>query len=439
MSRAFLSSVVDALRISCGDPALASAVTRQARDLSTFSHQEWMRRLGMLDRTGLTLPLYARISANGEWVHLPFATIQALEKRRRDNTRRMEGMLLTFGRAVCALQEAHVPFVCVKGFSLFPEFHEEPWQRHQIDFDLLIAPRDGPRAQTALERLGYKLTAVAGDGERRLRIPVTQALAHDAYVYQPQQGGFIELHTRFWEAGKEEFRLSCPDDAFEQAEMHTLGSISFPCLSLPHAFIYQVLHVFRHFLGSWARPLWLYEIANFINRHRDDDALWQQVNGLLLEDARVAEAAALVLLTTDELFGCSIPLAISRSCTLPADSPIRLWIRHYARRWILTDMPGNKLNLLLQRQFFSDSRIWRQYLADRLVPRRARPVLCEGIEHRVAKGYQYRFANLRFQAARVWHHVHTGAGFAAASIAWGMHLRSGQDASPVNELGRSNS
>jgi hypothetical protein len=439
MSTTFLEAVVEVLRVPGEDQSSASEKQRVERDLFSYSHLEWVRRIGVLDRTGLTLPLYARMLANGNWRRLPLATIKSLESRRRDNETRMLGMLETFGRAVRALQHAQIQFVCVKGFSLFPEFLDEPWQRHQIDFDLLVAPSDALRAQAALEELGYRLTAVTEDGERRLRIPVKRALSHDAYLYQPQEGGAIELHSRFWESGAEDLPLDCPDDAFAKKETHTLGSVSFPCLSLHHAFLYQVLHVFRHFLGSWARPLWLYEIANFVDRHRDDDALWERIDLLLQADARLAQAFALVLQATKELFACSIPPALEAPCTLPDDSPIRLWIDHYARRWILTDMPGNKLNLLLQRHFFSDRGGWRRYLAGRLVPRGKRSELCEGIDQSLAKGIQYRVASLCFRAARVWHHVRTNGGLAAASIAWRMRLRAGRHASRVIELGRSHS
>ena len=164
----------------------------------------------------------------------------------------MSSMLLTFGQAVEALRQAGVRFVCVKGFSLIPEYLTELWQRHQIDFDLLVAPDDALRAQQALEKLGYRLTAIDG-AERRLRIPVSRPLALDAYLYNPQEGGAIELHSGFWEAGAEAHPLRCPSDAFEQAEMHTVGSVSFLRLARRHAFLYQVLHVFRHFLGLWAR------------------------------------------------------------------------------------------------------------------------------------------------------------------------------------------
>lgn len=438
MSREFLSSVVRTLRFSTTEAGDSAPEKRGRLALSEFSAGEWSRQIGVVDRAGLTLPLYARLLEDEKCASLPLQALAALEQRRRDNTHRMSGMLSTFGQAAEALQQAGVRFVCVKGFSVFPEYLTELWQRHQIDFDLLVAFEDGLRAQAALEKLGYKLTGADGD-ERRLRIPVSRSLAHNAYLYNPQEGAAIELHSCFWEAGAEALPLCCPKDVFEQAEMHTVDSVSFMRLSRHHAFLYQVLHVFRHFLGSWARLLWLYEIAAYMRRYQDDDALWQKVQALLSADARLAEAVALVLLSAQNLFVCPIPPALENVCTLPACSPVRVWISHYAQRWLLTDMPGNKLNLLLQRHFFPDRHAWRHYLASRLAPRGKSPMLCEGIERDAARSLAYRAANLRFRAARIWHHLSTGAGFAVANIAWKLHLRSNRNTFSATELRRGES
>jgi hypothetical protein len=439
MSNGLVSRVVNALSFRSSELGAAMHAGGRERHPCEFSPREWERRIAVLDRSGLTLPFYARVLATGDSGRFPLRVIAAFEQRRSDNQNRMQCMLKAFGQAIQVLQRAGVKFVCVKGFSLFPEFLEEPWQRHQIDFDLLIAPGDGLRAQAALEELGYKLTGVASDDERRMRIPVKRALSHNAYLYSPQEGGAIELHSRFWEAGAEEFPLTCPDNAIEQAEMYTLDSVSFLRLSQPHAFLYQVLHVFRHFLGSWARPLWLYEIASYMKRHSDNVEHWREVATLVSADTRLAEAASLVLLAARELFACPIPSALEKVCTLPDDDPIRLWVHLYARRWILADMPGNKLNLLLQRRYFSDRHNWRRYLTGRLAPRGSRPVLCEGIDTRVAKSLRYRSANLRYQLSRAWHHLRTGAGFAAANFVWEMHLRSSHDACCPHGLNRGES
>ena len=439
MSNPLVSSVVQAVSFSSGKAAARVRTNGKGRHPGDFSQREWERGIGVLDRSGLTLPFYARLLAAGETPRFPCSTIALLERRRADNDLRMQRMLETFGDAVRALQDAGIRFVCVKGFSVFPEFHDAIWQRHQIDFDFLIAPGEGLRAQTALEQLGYKLTGVAGDDERRLRIPIKHPLSQDAYLYCPQEGGAAELHSRFWEAGAEEFPLACPDDALERAEMHTLDSVSFPRLSQAHAFLYHVLHVFRHFLGSWARPVWLYELASYMDRHRANIELWREVATLISADARVTEAASLVLLTAKELFDCSIPPALESVCALADDNPIRLWVELYARRWVLADMPGNKLNLLLQRRYFADGRIWRRYLANRLAPRHGRPALCEGIDARVARSLKYQVANLSYKGSRVWHHLRAGAGFAVASVAWGIHLRLSQRALASSGLSRSES
>ena len=439
MSNPIVSSVVRALSFSSSQAAAPVLTGGKERHPCDLSPREWERGLRVLDRSGLTLPFYARMLAAGETARFPSWIITLLEQRRIDNEVRMQRMFGVFGSAVRALQNADVRFVCVKGFSLFPEFHDAPWQRHQIDFDFLIGPGEGLRAQAELEQLGYKLTGVAGDAERRLRIPVKHVLSHDACLYSPQEGGAVELHSRFWEAGAEEFPLTCPEYAFERAEMHRLDSVSFPRLSQPHAFLYQVLHVFRHFLGSWARPLWLYELASYMDRHSGNSELWGAVATLISADARVKEAASLVLLTSKELFDCPMPTALESVCALADDDPIRLWVGLYARRWVLADMPGNKLNLLLQRRYFAETRVWRRYLANRLAPRRGRPNLCEGIDARVARSLRYRVANLSYKGSRVWHHLRADVGFAAASIAWGIHLRLSQGAPASNSLSRSDS
>ncbi len=420
MSHPFLESCVSELRFTANDAAGRRNLREQT--LSASSVREWRRHIGVLDRAGLTLPLYARLLERGEGGKLPPEAIAALERRCYDNARRMQEMLETFDEAVQALRRVEVQFVCVKGFSLIPEFLPELWQRHQIDFDVLIEGKDEARAQAALEELGYKLTAVDG-GERRMRVPVTRALGHDAYVYDRQEGPAIELHSAFWENGTMDFPLRFPKDSLDHAEMHALGSVSFPRLEAPCAFLYQVLHMFRHFRGSWARPLWIYEIAAYLNRFVDDEVRWERVRALIANDERMADAVGLVLMTAREIFGCPIPVPLRDICAVAGDSAIGLWVSRCAREWLLTDMPGNKLNLLLHRHFIGEEGRWRRHLADRLMPRRKRPRLCEGIDPAVEKSFRYRMANFRFQGGRLAHHFRTGVEFALAGARWKLELR----------------
>lgn len=414
MTREILLSAARALSFSAGRGLHDGA---NARDLCSYTADEWSREIGALDRSGLTLPLYARMLERGATATLPKHVTEMLEQRRRDNTHRMTAMLETFQQAAQALEQANVLFACLKGFSLVPDFAPELWQRHQIDFDLLIAPEAMDRAQLALERLGYVFTGGDRD-ERRLRVPMAQAHSRDTYLYEVQQGPAIELHSRFWEAGGVDLAIRGPEDALDQAEMHKVGSASFLRLSRPYAFFYQALHFFRHFMASWARPLWLYEIAAFTHRHCDDEALWRAVRKLAKADEGATEAVALTLISAQRIFDSPIPAGLKNMCDLPSNSPITPWVEHYAERWLLADMPGNKLNLLLHRHFIADDRAWRRYLVRRLAPMGSRPELCEGIAAASRKSLRFRAADLRYKVERLGYHVGASAQFAAQSIVW---------------------
>ena len=61
MSSALLSGVVDALRFPSADADCPEAAVRAQRRPLRFSARQWARHLGVLDRTGLTRPFYARL------------------------------------------------------------------------------------------------------------------------------------------------------------------------------------------------------------------------------------------------------------------------------------------------------------------------------------------------------------------------------------------
>jgi hypothetical protein len=422
MRNSFFSSIVGFLGL--GHRAISASAGEHKRTYRTeaYSDGEWDRQLPMLDRAGLSLPLYAGLLRSGECARIPRRIVAALERRRRDNAERMRGMLESFGEAARALMEAEVCFACVKGFSLIPEFAEEPWQRHQVDFDFLVDAQHVSRAQSALEKLGYRLAGVSGS-EYRLRIPPKRALGHDAYLYAPQEAPAAELHSRFWEPDTSGFDIPYSSDIHAHVELACVDGVVFPRLSRPHVFLYQLLHVFRHFMGSWARPLWVYEIAAYLSKFRDDERLWDEVRSLIMVDRRMRDACALVLLMAQEIFGCPLPAAMDEICASHRATPIGIWVRSYARRWLCADMPGNKLSLLLHPYFMGRGSAWRSYVLRRLAPRAGRPQLCEGIDSAVAKSLQYRIANARFRAGRLSYHLRAAAGYAIASVGWRLRLR----------------
>ena len=85
MSNALVSSVVNALNFHSGEPGAAIHAGSRDRHPCEFSPREWDRSIGVLDRSGLTLPFYARMLAAGDSGRFLAHTVAALEQRRSDN------------------------------------------------------------------------------------------------------------------------------------------------------------------------------------------------------------------------------------------------------------------------------------------------------------------------------------------------------------------
>lgn len=377
---------------------------------------EWMRNLRWLDRSGLALPLAARFEALSPGARVPPAVRSALRSRLRDNQKRMERMLDYLHEAVEALNSSQVRYCCVKGFSLIPDCFNSIRERHQIDLDLLIDPRDLRPAQDALEQLGYRVQRADDSGEVRLIRPWKKHLGVQAYLYQTPEPPPIELHTQVWELDEIEFpSLSGLLDA---RESHEICGVEFTRLQPAQHFVYLVLHIFRHLLGSWTRLLSLYEVASFIRTRSSDEVVWAEAAQIIETDTTLASACALVLSLVDCMFPIDMPPPLRQISRRNLSAESALWIERYSTAWLLTDPPGGKLSLLVQRQFWTDRGRWRRYLTRRLLPfRKPHPLSNEAVKS-TKNGLAYRAEEAWYKASRAWYHVRSDFEYLREWVGW---------------------
>ena len=133
-------------------------------------------------------------------------------------------------------------------------------------------------------------------------------------------------------------------------------------------FVYLLLHIFRHLLGSWTRLLSLYEVATFIRTRKSEDDVWADAARSSKRIKCLASACALVLGLVDCTFPIDMPTPLREIGVRSLSAESALWIERHSTAWLLADPPGNKLSLLVQRQFWADHRRWRRYLRRRLLP-----------------------------------------------------------------------
>jgi Uncharacterised nucleotidyltransferase len=379
---------------------------------------EWMKNLRWLDRSGLALPLAARFEALRPGARVPLAVRAALRSRLRDNQTRMERMLEFFRETVRALDGSHVRYCCVKGFSLVPDCFDSIRERHQIDLDLLIAPQDLRRAQNALEQLGYQVQRAEDSGEVRLVRPWKKHLGVHAYLYQTPEPPAIELHTQVWEQDIDEIEFPSLSGFLDAAEVHEICDVDFTRLRPAYHFVYLLLHIFRHLLGSWTRLLSLYEVATFIRTRSGEDDVWAEAAQIIDRDKVLASACALVLALVDCTFPTDMPPPLGRIGVRSLSAESALWIERHATAWLLADPPGGKLSLLVQRQFWADRGLWRRYLRRRLLPFRKPHPLSDEAMKSTRSGLTYRAEESWYKASRAWYHVRSDFEYLTAWLRW---------------------
>ena len=388
-----------------GDPRL----------LQNWKERDWKQNLRWLDRSGLALPLAAKLRCHQGSQAIPSSVMAARSRRISDTATRMEQMFHLFSEANSALAESGIEYCCVKGFSLIGDCFEDISERHQIDLDFLVTPDGVAGATTALESLGYQLLENRASGESRFMRPTDKHIGMNAWLYDPPECVAIELHTSAWEAEGDAVAFPAFPSFLAETEERRLNDTAYPSLKPSRQFVYLVLHVFRHLTGSWVRLISFYELARIVRQRFEERSTWDEV-ATLVSEPHVASAFTLVLALLEHLFDLTLPERLQRlrGSSLSAESAI--WISLFADDWLFTEPPGDKLALLVQRQFCPDEQAWREYVRRRLLPFRGVPSLSDAVA--TGRNFSYDFENLVYRVSRLWHHASANRQYWAAKRKW---------------------
>jgi hypothetical protein len=390
----------------------------QTAHLRKMDEAEWTRNFRWLDRSGLALPLATRVDAQAAAGFIPRTVSHELQRRLADNGKRMEEMLRIFGEITSALNASGVRYVCVKGFSLIPDCFGHIRERHQVDLDFLIDPQDAERATSAVEAVGHPLLDAQDSGELRFAKPRQKHLGVHAWLYQLPEAPAIELHTRVWEPEAKAIDFPALGSFLDSSEIHQTAGVRFPRLTAPYQFVYLLLHVFRHLIGSWVRPLSVYEIATLLHTRSTDHTTWVEAGREISADRDLASACALVLGIVARAFPMELPGPLSDVYAKNLSAESAFWLDKYSDAWLYTDPPGNKLALLVQRQFCSDPDRWRQYVQQRLLPLHSMHSLSDNPGAALKKKLSVRAEDLGYKISRAWYHVRSDYEYLAARRAW---------------------
>jgi len=373
--------------------------------------------LRWLDESGLALYLLARLEESGQTEPLPRSFISALHNRAFSNQKRADAMLVEVGRLSTVLTERAVHHAFLKGVTLVPEFCPVVALRHQSDIDILVSTESIDSAKRALRECGYSVEESLHTGEIHFSKPRTKppSIHDDIYTsnFQPE----VELHTSIWTVF-DHVTLEIPHDFLTRVCTHHLNCGRFSRLSTADIFVAQILHGFRHLLGSWIRVAWLFEIHNFLIGYWDDRSLWLEITNRLSDDPRLRNVFGLMLSLTNELFPSPISEVLGEWCIAPLPAALRQWVAQFGTRWALANLSGSKLSLLAHKEFIEDPASRRSYLWRRMIPVQGRPGIGR-VEHTDIKtSIASKLATSMFFAKRALFHAGSLASFGVDALRW---------------------
>ncbi len=270
-------------------------------------------------------------------------------------------------RAFCA---NGIQVLTLKGFSLIPDFCEDPATRHQTDFDFLAGPNDVQKVAEILSSFGYSTPRLSLSEESCFTTPLNHVPTYKDDLYALQHHRKVDLHVSLSETSPW-IAVELPRDSLKHAVPLNLCGVTFQGLPIADRFLAQVFHAFRHAFRSWLRLSWLFEIGRFMELHRDNQALWARIVERTDNSHLAKRIFAFILSLARRLFQSRMPLSVQSWMSEGMTPSLAAWLDYFSVDWAVSDWPGSLSNLFLASEFIEDGKDRMQYFASRLFPKRA--------------------------------------------------------------------
>jgi len=280
--------------------------------------------------------------------------LESMNRDQRERPTPLERNTLRNARIAQAYSEIAPLFdhVVLKGFTHVPDFTPDANVRVQYDLDLYVPPAEKEKAAAALLAIGYEpIGRMEGLAMDHLPTMVRKTgWQWRGDYFDPDLPPAVEVHFRFWDEATERLAADGVEKFWDRRDGHQLAPVD--------KLGYAALHLTRHLLRGNVKIFHAWELANFLDTHRDP-SFWREWRALHSPSLRRLEAVAFLLARS--WFDCAIDL--EEVDALPSN--VHRWFERY--RWSPLDT-SNKHELWLHTSLVATTSDRISILRRRLIP-----------------------------------------------------------------------
>jgi Uncharacterised nucleotidyltransferase len=392
--------------------AIVACFTMEGADargaLSSFNEADWLSVMWWLDISGMAIYFLDRARQTGVDAILPRDLEANLAQRLNRNRIRMEALLRESRTLAAWFEGVGVPYVLLKGFTLWPDSVPDPALRCQTDLDFLVEGRRAKLAIHFINRLGYRLYAKSGNTlEYRAGAPNIPDMNN---LYSAHTQRALELHLVPENAQESRLLMRRNHREFEGMRICSLSPADI--------LVQQALHLLKHLCGEHTRLSWVLEFRRHVAARSNDRDFWRRAEFCAAESANGDLAMGTALWVAEELFGKTGLDLPSQWSTDALPGRVKLWLERYVRRLLLSDTTGNKLYALLRKEVPcapQEARRTRDILLPRVLPR---PILEARPNETLADRWTRYGIELDYFLLRLKFHFQESLRYAIESSRW---------------------
>jgi MFS family permease len=335
-----------------------------AEPLRNISESGWVRLLAICDKEQLTLPLLCRRAD-----FLPVSIAGQMESRLIKNEERVRRVGEAYTEIASEFSRAGLEAAVLKGFSQYPDFVPDIRYRVQYDIDFFCADDAVYQARDCLLALGYESLAEMRDFPTD-HLPVMIRKTGWRWrgdFFDPEIPVSVDLHFRFWDECTEQFRAEGVEQFWRRTGQRTGGSKMYRSLNRTDALAYHCLHLLRHMLRGNLRVSHVYELAWFLQHHRQDDGFWHDWQIEHSKPLRRLQAIGFEL--ARRWFGCD-PSVVPAAEIANLPKVVNSWFERYSFAPIENLFVPNKHELWLHMALIETGAGRRSVFRRRLFPTR---------------------------------------------------------------------